>query len=366
MCQDDLFVDFFAQIAVEFAVGIPQRFQIDFGGDCDPANISHAMFFDWVWVPFFQSMLKLLLRSCGPKLVHGSAAVPAFSLSAEGTELLGEVEEIISMHKQSVDEYKMKAFREACPKSMYWLGSYSIVNHVLHQFLPSVLAQDAQHQPRLSTQVADDCFIAAVIAVGRKYLYGQHVLAVTARERAWIGRHEEKKNDISYVSQLQLRVLRCNAGSRLTVASLLGAELSLKRALRKKRGPEYEAAVRHLKQMFSQLADAGIGILMPDRADKEYFEGQQVLLKYTWHALRHQTQTYLIEHRVPSFLFSVSSRVLSNVTSQATTGAATAQPDTSDFVATLPVQMTERNPNVGDLHSREQTHRQRAVVDPGL
>ena len=26
MCQDDLFADFFAQIAVEFAVGIPQRF----------------------------------------------------------------------------------------------------------------------------------------------------------------------------------------------------------------------------------------------------------------------------------------------------------------------------------------------------
>ena len=31
------------------------------------------------------------------------------------------------------------------------------------------------------------------MAVMRKYLYGQHVLAVTVKDRAWIGRHEAKK-----------------------------------------------------------------------------------------------------------------------------------------------------------------------------
>ena len=80
--------------------------------------------------------------------------------------------------------------------------------------------------------------------------------------------------------------------------------------------------------MFSHLSDAGIGILMSGEADHQFSKDNRFYSNVRGLRLA-ATKTFLIEHRVPSFLFGVSSRILS-------TGTSSAQPDASKFVATLP------------------------------
>ena len=61
MCQDDCFIDFFVKIAEKYSVGIPQRFQIEYGGDCDPPDVRHNHFYSWIFVESFRRMLTLVL-----------------------------------------------------------------------------------------------------------------------------------------------------------------------------------------------------------------------------------------------------------------------------------------------------------------
>ena len=279
MCQDDCFADFFAQIAVEYAVGIPQRFQIEYGGDCDPAPADHADFYEWIFKELFCRVCKLLLVKCGPKIASG-VAEPSFSCSAQQNQTLSEVEELITMHKRQVDEYSMKPFKEACPKALYWLGSYITMNHLLSTFLPRAFSNDPSGHFDLLQTVRDDAWMAALNATCRKFLAGQHVLSVTAREHAWLGRHVEKITEPTATDKMLQRLLRCTAGSRVTVASLAAVDIALKRTLRTPGTKDYDEACTRIKDVRRTLAERGLGQLYDDESEDHYFAGQQYLLKY--------------------------------------------------------------------------------------
>ena len=71
----------------------------------------------------FRKMLTLVLRICGPKVSQSSGEL-VFDSSTEQDLALAEVEELLTMHKRMVDSSTMKPFKEACPKALYWLGTY--------------------------------------------------------------------------------------------------------------------------------------------------------------------------------------------------------------------------------------------------
>ena len=53
----------------------------------------------------------------------------------------------------------------------------------------------------------------------RKYLTGQHILAVTEREKTGVDRLQEKSTESSNQERMMLRPLRAHAGGFITVES---------------------------------------------------------------------------------------------------------------------------------------------------
>ena len=302
MCQDDCFTDYFAQIAVEYSVGIPQRFQIEYGGDCDPARAEHAHFYDYIFKETFVRVCKLLLLKCGPKIASGIAE-PSFTCSEQQNKTFSDIEELLTMHKRQVDEYHMKPFKEACPKALYWLGSYITMNHLLTAFLPRAFANDPSAHFELLQTVRDDAWMAGLNGTCRKFLAGQHVLSTTAKERAWIGRRVAAISEYTATEKMMLRLLRCTAGSKLSVASLTAVDISLKRALRHPGTLAYDEACANIKEVLRVLQERGLGELFEEYSEDKYFPGQQYLHTYTWHSIDTAARKALLDARIPSHLF---------------------------------------------------------------
>ena len=75
------------------------------------------------------------------------------------------------------------AFRQAMPKTMYWLGTSVMLNHILEHCWPHALLGTMPE--RLPVRVSDEAFCSAVAFVHRRFAYG-HVLSVSAQEVAWV------------------------------------------------------------------------------------------------------------------------------------------------------------------------------------
>ena len=69
MQQEVIFMDWWCQIAEEFAVGIPQRCMHSFAAVAERAQMMHKNFHSDVTAPFLKHLYALQLRSVGPKVV---------------------------------------------------------------------------------------------------------------------------------------------------------------------------------------------------------------------------------------------------------------------------------------------------------
>ena len=124
LTQNSVFMNWFAQIAYEYAVGIPHRYTFSFGGDCDPAAVQHMLFYDCITRRICKGMYKLLIRCCGPKVLQG-AAPPEFWCTQEQNKVFYDLQESMLAHKRSLDSEEYKAYCEGLPKNLYWLGTYT-------------------------------------------------------------------------------------------------------------------------------------------------------------------------------------------------------------------------------------------------
>ena len=109
----------------------------------------------------------------------------------------------------------------------------------------------------------------------RKYLVGQHILFITAKEKAWIGRHEERQHDCSETEKTIVKVLRSNAGGVITVDAVANVDIAVKRALRNRGTYSYLEACEHVKAMFAHMVDTGIGERVECRLATAYHPDQK-------------------------------------------------------------------------------------------
>ena len=218
MQQDDYSVKFWACIAENHKVGLPQRCEFTFGGDCDPAATAHCQFLELVTVPIVNNMIKMLLRTCGPKLPNHLVEAREFRCSAEQNKIFEELELYMKRNKRNTESDSMNV---SLPKSLYWLGTYIFFNHLLDQFWDRALQDDVWSDITLQDNISDDVFVAAVNAVMRKYMAGQAALAVDVENRSWLPRPAHIDVDEKIPEKL-LRILRVSAGARITFEVMLG------------------------------------------------------------------------------------------------------------------------------------------------
>ena len=302
MTQEAVFMDWFAQIAYEYSVGIPQRFCFSFGGDCDPASAVHNKFYDNVTRPILKSIFKLLIRACGPKQV-GSTSATKFECTSEQNVVFSDMEESVTLQKRTVDRSEFKAYVEGLPKCLYWMGTYTYMNHLLEQLWPLALTNPDERRPVLLSRVSDQAFVSAIHATERKFLFGMRVLGVTVKERAWIGRHTEKSSDQSDVAKLIVLLLRSTPEAVVSIQTVIRVDLGLKRRLRDAKLSEFHDACAMLRQLFAQMADLGVGELYPDTEEPAFFDGQMLLRKFRWQSMPPSGKAFVIKNRIPSFMF---------------------------------------------------------------
>ena len=127
--------------------------------------------------------------------------------------------------------------------------------------------------------------------------------STTTKERAWIGRRVAAISEYTATEKMMLRLLRCTAGSKLSVASLTAVDISLKRALRHPGTLAYDEACANIKEVLRVLQERGLGELFEEYSEDKYFPGQQYLHKYTWHSIDTAARKALLDARIPSHLF---------------------------------------------------------------
>ena len=163
----------------------------------------------------------------------------------------GELDELMIMHRRNIDETSMKPSKEACLKALYWPSTFITLNHLLAELLPRAMLQEEDPDlPKLGGTIINESWTAGVCAMFRKYLTGQHVLAVSAKDKAWLGRFADKQHESSSSQRLMMKSLRATAGGVITIDTLSSIDLSLKRALRCKGTVVFEEAVARVKAMF--------------------------------------------------------------------------------------------------------------------
>ena len=301
LCQNLYFMDWWARVAVQKPIGIPQRCMLSFGGDADPAPASLADFPDDVVFPILKRLFVLQLRSIGPKIVGGSA--PVFSCTPSQDKVAEECQELNIMFKRGVGISHV--IKEYLSKASYWLGTVLMLNHLVKRLLPSAIRegvpQATEKATTLTPTISDACFVASLKMVYNKYVYGQCVLAKTAEEEAWLGRHVEP---VGYtqddLTPLLLHILRASAAASITEDFLLTVNLELKRALRlPTENPSYVAARELIGRIFNALKSRMLGQLSKDEKGRFLFRKGHI------EHLSAGAVKWLRDNRVPLFQFGV-------------------------------------------------------------
>ena len=160
--------------------------------------------------------------------------------------------------------------QESVPKATYWLGTGLMLNHILEELWPLALGTNDQVIPSLGEYISDECFVASINMIHRRYLYGQVVLAKTVSECAWVGRHKEPQQyALDDITPLIVHILRACSAATITEDFIQTVDLSLKRALRKgSEESEHVDARATIGKIFSSLQELGFGTLAKD--DKRY------------------------------------------------------------------------------------------------
>lgn len=301
MQQDDYAVKFWACIAEHHKVGLPQRCEFTFGGDCDPAATKHCDFLNLITVPIVSNMIKLLLRTCGPKLPNHVQEDRQFSCSQEQTKIFEELELYMKRNKRNTDSDCLKV---SLPKSLYWLGTYAFFNHFLEQFWDLALDGDVWSEINISENISDETFGAAVNAVMRKYMAGQAALAVDVENRSWLPRTQGNDHEVRIPERL-LRVLRVCAGARITFEVMLGVIIDWRIIHRETSfGSErFQAMLAEMTELLQTAEKLGLGKLHYDD------RGYPYLHKFLYESLGESVRQLLRQCRLPCYNWAVGSMV---------------------------------------------------------
>ena len=297
MQQDDYSVKFWACIAENHKVGLPQRCEFTFGGDCDPAATAHCQFLELVTVPIVNNMIKMLLRTCGPKLPNHLVEAREFRCSAEQNKIFEELELYMKRNKRNTESDSMKV---SLPKSLYWLGTYIFFNHLLDQFWDRALQDDVWSDITLQDNISDDVFVAAVNAVMRKYMAGQAALAVDVENRSWLPRPAHIDVDDKIPEKL-LRILRVSAGARITFEVMLGVIIDWR--ITQRQAPE---GSHQFRDMLSDMRDL-LGIAEKFGLGKRHEDerGYPYLHKFLFACLPPPVRDLMRKCRLPGYNWGV-------------------------------------------------------------
>ena len=264
----------------------------------DPAPRQLNGFFDEVTRPIIRRLFSCLVQKLGPKITGSD--VPFFADTSQQNSTVEEIESLLKLYSRR--RTLSQVLKASLPKSLYWLGTACLSNVLLMSFWPAALRGDAPPE-ELPKEVPDEAFLAAVRFVYRRYLPAQCVLAVTAREQAWIGKDIDFHVLPGDITPLLVRLLRGIPDALITEDSICSLELELKRGLSNK-GTETQRRDSEVKlhRIWTGLATLGVGELTKDQ------NGRMVLHKYCWEALSDSTVAWLQEQRVPCYMFGMTAR----------------------------------------------------------
>jgi len=301
LLQQELFFQvYWAQIARKHPVGLPQRCLFAFGGDMDPAPKKWNDFFERVTRPIIRDLFRQIVRRIGPKIT--GVEVPVFETTDGQNEVVSELEQLLKLYQRRLtlgDELKA-----ALPKSLYWLGTACLSNHIIGQYwVPALMKVDPP--PELRRDVPNITFLSAVSFIYRRYLPGQCVLGVTAQEEAWLGRELPYETNPDDLTPEVVRILRGSPGGIISRGTIEQLDLALKRSLQRKESHEYKTALQKLERLWRLLFDVGVGRLMQDTSGETY------LHKFRRDSLSQPALTWLQEQRVPGYLFGIAPKGLS-------------------------------------------------------
>jgi len=301
MQQDDYAIKFWACIAENHKVGLPQRCEFTFGGDCDPAAAEHCDFLRRITIPIVSNMIKMLLRTCGPKLPNHVNEELEFSCSQEQTRIFEKLELYMKKNKRNTDNESLKV---SLPKSLYWLGTYIFFNHFVEQFWERALNNDVWSDITLRKDVSDAVFNASMNAVMRKYMAGQAALAVDVENRSWLPRQHISDHDEKIPERL-LRVLRVCSGARITFEIMIGVIIEW-RILQQETSPTSQLFSDMLLDMTELLMIAqkfGFGRMKKDH------RGYPYLHKFLYESLPESVRNLMRKCRLPCYNWAAGSLV---------------------------------------------------------
>ena len=180
------------------------------------------------------------------------------------------------------------------PKTMYWLGTSVLLNHIMQHCWPHAL--DGTLPEAVPAQVSDGAFCSAVAFVHRRYAYGHAVLSVSVQEAAWMAPDSFARKGADDIMPTVLKVLRSNPGSCVTFDHVLQAQLGLKRVWERGDAAERQIVQQYVQRVWLAFKDLGIGTLRGEGSDMH-------LHKLARAALPPAAVAWLRRQRVPLFLF---------------------------------------------------------------
>lgn len=292
--QDLYFQKYWARIAREHSVGLPQRCLLAFGGDMDPAPKKWFNLLDEVCLPLIKQLFKDVIRSVGPKITR--CETPVFHTSALQDEVVADLELRVKLYQRRAGT--PPELKEAFPKSLYWLGTACLSNHLIAAFWRHAV-RSSTHCPAIPGQISDDTFVAAVHFMFRRYLAGQSVLAVTAREAAWASRDIPSEVNPADLTQVLVRIVRGCAGAVIRQEHIEMLDLELKIGLSQVGTLVWQQAQHKLEALWQGLEDIGVGKVVTPLQGPTFFK------KYKYTAVSQHVLNWLREHRIPSYIFGL-------------------------------------------------------------
>jgi hypothetical protein len=177
--QQHFFGEYWAQAQQNHRIGFGQRFLFTFGEGRAPGPMEWDRFHQEVAFPLLADLFRVFVQSVGPAASLGADF--HLEVSPDQRSCVKELDKLLHMFSRT--RSFQDSFRDACPKSMYWLGTSLLLNALLAQLFPCAIAGAQPDQ--LSREIPDSAFCAAVTFVHRRYLWGQAVLAQSVKDRVW-------------------------------------------------------------------------------------------------------------------------------------------------------------------------------------
>lgn len=295
--QQELFLsNWWAPVAATKPLGLVQRFLFSFGARLNMGKQSWNGFLQDVTVPILEQLFSAIIRRFGPHITTSADFV--FETTHAQRAVIVELEEIgrLFARKDSVHT----VFREAMPKAMYWLGTAVLTNHLVANLWPSALGRDLPDE--FPTTVSNECFIASVQFMLKRYLFGQAILSVTSKEQTWLHRRHDFRDAEDDLLPLLLRILRGAPGSVITLEHIFCADLALKRSIEKGSCNAADLARQRIADLWLQLKDLGLGELCSSGGTARF-------RKYHVGSLSPGCLDWLRKHRVPLSHFGKRSHV---------------------------------------------------------